>query len=175
MPSAALHLIQDELSITSLDDQPQIKELLQQLLAYIAPSGDNVIAISESENAEEILLDFQLNGERYQLVRFQPPPAPLDTILSPREQQIAQLVAGGLPNKRIAAVLCISSWTVATHLRRIFAKLGVNTRAEMVAQVMRDSKLAFALDKQREAPRERSAKSGDRLQADYRSYADRGW
>jgi DNA-binding CsgD family transcriptional regulator len=36
----------------------------------------------------------------------------------------------------IADVLNISSWTVCTHLRRIFAKLGVGSRAAMVAQLL---------------------------------------
>jgi DNA-binding CsgD family transcriptional regulator len=44
-------------------------------------------------------------------------------------------VALGRQNKVIAAVLNISSWTVCTHLRRIFAKLGVTSRAAMVAKV----------------------------------------
>ncbi len=58
--------------------------------------------------------------------------------LSPREQEIARMVAEGYPNKTIAAVLDISSWTVGTHLRRIFAKLGVRTRASMVARLLED-------------------------------------
>jgi DNA-binding CsgD family transcriptional regulator len=36
-------------------------------------------------------------------------------------------------------VLEISVWTVGTHLRRIFAKLGVGTRASMVAQLLEAS------------------------------------
>jgi hypothetical protein len=39
------------------------------------------------------------------------------------------MVAKGYPNKTIAAVLEISSWTVCTHMRRIFAKLSVGSRA----------------------------------------------
>jgi DNA-binding CsgD family transcriptional regulator len=46
------------------------------------------------------------------------------------------MVARGYPNKTIAAVLDISTWTVGTHLRRIFAKLGVTSRAAMVARIM---------------------------------------
>ncbi len=55
--------------------------------------------------------------------------------LSPREREIVHMVALGHQNKVIAAVLHISSWTVCTHLRRIFAKLGVTSRAAMVAKV----------------------------------------
>jgi DNA-binding CsgD family transcriptional regulator len=55
--------------------------------------------------------------------------------LSPRERQIARLVADGATNRAIGSVLEISLWTVSTHLRRIFAKLGVGSRAEMVAQL----------------------------------------
>lgn len=52
--------------------------------------------------------------------------------LTERELQIVQLVAKGNPNKQIAHRLHISEWTVSTHLRRIFAKLGVDSRAAMV-------------------------------------------
>lgn len=55
--------------------------------------------------------------------------------LSPRESQIARLIADGATNRLIASVLDISLWTVSTHIRRIFAKLGVNSRAEMVAHL----------------------------------------
>lgn len=56
-------------------------------------------------------------------------------LLSDRELQIAQLVALGQSNKQIAQRLSISKWTVLTHLRRIFAKLNVDSRAAMVYQL----------------------------------------
>lgn len=59
--------------------------------------------------------------------------------LSPRELQIARLVARGATNRTIASALEISAWTVSTHLRRIFAKLGVSSRAEMVATLLGQS------------------------------------
>ena len=56
-------------------------------------------------------------------------------VLSPRELQIARMVADGATNRAIAGCLDISLWTVSTHLRRIFAKLAVSSRAEMVAHL----------------------------------------
>ena len=53
-------------------------------------------------------------------------------LLSERELQIVELVAQGKSNKQIAKKLKISEWTVSTHLRRVFAKLNVDSRAEMV-------------------------------------------
>ena len=46
------------------------------------------------------------------------------------------MIAKGYPNKTIAAVFEMHPWTVGTHLRRIFAKLNVPSRAAMVARVM---------------------------------------
>lgn len=55
----------------------------------------------------------------------------ISRLLTARELQIATLVAMGCPNKQVAGKLHISEWTVATYLRRIFAKLNVDTRAAM--------------------------------------------
>ncbi|GBD44979.1 Putative HTH-type transcriptional regulator [bacterium HR40] len=57
--------------------------------------------------------------------------------LSPRELEIARLVARGYPNKTVAAVLDLSPWTVATYLRRIYMKFGVRCRAAMVRELCR--------------------------------------
>ncbi|WP_205820932.1 helix-turn-helix domain-containing protein [Methylobacterium nonmethylotrophicum] len=63
-------------------------------------------------------------------------PSDVLAVLTPRELEIAMLVAAGQVNKRIAARLGISTWTVASHLNRMFCKLGVRTRAEMTARVV---------------------------------------
>jgi DNA-binding CsgD family transcriptional regulator len=86
-----------------------------------------------SNSSEEVLIDTEVNGSRYLLLRM---PNRGRIQLSPREQEIVRMVAKGHPNKVIADVLNISSWTVCTHLRRIFAKLGVGSRAAMVAQLL---------------------------------------
>jgi DNA-binding CsgD family transcriptional regulator len=76
-----------------------------------------------------------LDVARYLLLRL-PQPGTSRVLLSPREREIVRMVAQGHCNKVIAGVLSISSWTVCTHLRRIFAKLGVGSRAAMIARFM---------------------------------------
>jgi DNA-binding CsgD family transcriptional regulator len=82
--------------------------------------------------ADLVILDVEVDGVRCRLLRVPEAPA----ALSPREREIAHMVARGYPNKTIAAVLDISSWTVASHLRRVFSKLGVSSRAAMVARLL---------------------------------------
>ncbi len=93
-----------------------------------------VIAGVAARGGEQVLLDLEVEGVRCVLMR-RPDAAPPEIALSPREREIARMVAKGYPNKTIAGVLEISSWTVSTHLRRIFAKLSVSSRAAMVARL----------------------------------------
>jgi DNA-binding CsgD family transcriptional regulator len=58
--------------------------------------------------------------------------------LTARELEIAGLVAGGATNRQIAEALVISERTVGTHLSRIYAKLGISSRAALAAQRIRD-------------------------------------
>jgi DNA-binding CsgD family transcriptional regulator len=83
--------------------------------------------------------ELRVGGRRYRLVPVDPQEAPENAVpvvelLTPREFQIVALIASGHVNKQVADVLRISEWTVSTHLRRIFAKLGVDTRAAMVSR-----------------------------------------
>ncbi|SDM20498.1 response regulator [Nonomuraea jiangxiensis] len=55
---------------------------------------------------------------------------------SPRELEVLRLVARGSANKEIARTLLISETTVKTHLKHVFAKLGVDTRAAAVVVAM---------------------------------------
>jgi len=58
---------------------------------------------------------------------------PADTVLSPRELDVLELVAEGLSNRAIAGRLHVSEATVKTHLVHVFTKLGVDTRTAAVA------------------------------------------
>jgi non-specific serine/threonine protein kinase len=59
--------------------------------------------------------------------------------LSPREQEIAALVAEGLTNRTIAQALVISERTVDGHVANILGKLGFDTRAQIAAWIARRS------------------------------------
>ena len=51
--------------------------------------------------------------------------------LTQREREVAELAADGLSSKVIGERLFVSTRTVESHLLRIYAKLGVRTRAEL--------------------------------------------
>jgi DNA-binding NarL/FixJ family response regulator len=61
----------------------------------------------------------------------------LSELLTPREREIARLVADGLRNANIAARLGIAEATVAVHLKRIFAKLGIASRVDLALRFRR--------------------------------------
>jgi DNA-binding CsgD family transcriptional regulator len=55
--------------------------------------------------------------------------------LSPREIEVAELVAEGLTNPAIARRLYLSRPTVASHVAHILAKLGFSSRSQIAAWV----------------------------------------
>jgi DNA-binding CsgD family transcriptional regulator len=58
-------------------------------------------------------------------------------VLSERERQVAELVAEGRSNREIGEQLGLSPKTIANHLNRVFARLGLGSRAELAALVER--------------------------------------
>ena len=52
--------------------------------------------------------------------------------LTPREQKVAELAASGLPTREIAAASYLSQKTVEYHLTRVYRKLGVRSKSELV-------------------------------------------
>jgi ATP/maltotriose-dependent transcriptional regulator MalT len=56
-----------------------------------------------------------------------------DLLLSVQELQVARLAAEGLSNREIAERMFLSPRTVASHLYRIFPKIGIRSRAQLAA------------------------------------------
>src|SRR6185437_13179359 len=89
-----------------------VRELVGQL---DRPDSMREPARDNDSSSEVVLLDIELDGLRYLLMRM-PRQSQERLQLSPREYEIVRMVAKGHPNKVIADVLNISSWTVCTHL-----------------------------------------------------------
>lgn len=60
------------------------------------------------------------------------PPAGLPGNLTPREVEVLALIGEGLSNREIGERLVLSQATVKTHVNRIFAKIGTQSRAQAV-------------------------------------------
>ena len=125
--------VADRIEYEDIDGRPDsIETAVRHLVDLVGRQGSEY-----STTATGVLLDVQVGDVRCRLeAAVSPGTAPGKGILSPRESEIARMVAQGYPNKSIAVVLEISSFTVSSYLRRIFAKLNVNSRAAMVAQVL---------------------------------------
>jgi DNA-binding CsgD family transcriptional regulator len=117
--------------------QAEVQDAARRLLALVRKLPPEL-------SGNGMVLDLVVDGTRCVVTRADPTVRPVNGAaagpfasggLTPREQEIARMVADGFTNKEIASVLEISSWTVSTHLRRIFGKLDVGTRAAMVARL----------------------------------------
>ena len=156
--SAAGAFIRSKQESASAEDEPSIDGAVERQLQLLirdlvekAMGRSAAASPGQESGSQEIILDEEVDGYRCLLVRMQTRPERAQVMLSPREQEIARMVAEGYPNKTIAAVLDISSWTVCTHLRRIFAKLNVRSRAAMVARLLEEGLMGEVL-KHNDAP-----------------------
>jgi DNA-binding CsgD family transcriptional regulator len=121
----------------------QVEDLIRTILERKPDNSEGNADFTKDTSPEEIIFDLEIDGFRYLLIQL-PKATQAPVQLSPREREIVRLVALGHSNKIIADVLNISSWTVCTHLRRIFAKLGVGSRAAMVAHLTNIGKTSVA-------------------------------
>jgi DNA-binding CsgD family transcriptional regulator len=56
--------------------------------------------------------------------------------LTPREREVASLVAQGLTNRQIGAALYISEGTAALHVKHVLGKLGMTSRTQVAAWIL---------------------------------------
>ena len=110
-----------------------VDNLVRKLVTHATHMVDSQGSVEQKST--KVILDAEIDGVRCLIVR-EPNMREARVLCTPREREIARMVAKGFPNKAIAAVLEISSWTVGTHLRHVFAKLHVSSRAAMVAKMI---------------------------------------
>jgi DNA-binding CsgD family transcriptional regulator len=106
--------------------EPAIARLWAQGLAM---SGEEAVALALDGPQEEEGRDAVTLAA---VAAYQVPPA-LPGALTPRERQVAALVADGRSNKAIAEELVISPATAARHVANILTKLGFSSRTQIAA------------------------------------------
>jgi DNA-binding CsgD family transcriptional regulator len=128
----------DRMTEASSASRPTLAAVIDDLLTYAhadAPSEGP----AQMRDMEPVLAADH-DGVHYVLLRGKPKRCP-SISLSSRELEIARMISRGHTNRTVAAVLEISPWTVSTHVRRVFAKLGVGSRAAMVATLVSEGLL----------------------------------
>jgi two-component system, NarL family, response regulator LiaR len=135
------------LVLTAYDDDQYIFSLLQAgasgYLLKTAPVNELVKAIRLVKSGESPLdpsiarkVVFRMAGDQGSRIPIGEQ-ASLIEPLTPREQEVLQLLAQGLNNRAIAETLYVSDRTVQAHLTNIFAKMGVSSRLEAVLTAIR--------------------------------------
>jgi DNA-binding CsgD family transcriptional regulator len=122
---------------TAAPQEPTPPRRVQELINEVVSAQQEPEPFKGFLELADVLLDLEFDGIRCILLKTKPSRAPTAT-LSPRELEIVRMVAKGLPNKTIAKVLQISAWTVSSHLRRVFGKLGVTSRTEMIGRLLEE-------------------------------------
>jgi DNA-binding CsgD family transcriptional regulator len=76
-------------------------------------------------------------AEEHGAIRWEDPATVAWSTLTPAERRVVVLVAEGLTNASIARRLSLSRYTVETHLKHVFSKLRVTSRAALAAETVR--------------------------------------
>ncbi len=102
----------------------------------------------KDQSAEQIIRDLLgiLNGapplsppiaRRIMQLAKQNPPASLLVPLTPREEEVLTYIAKGLNRVETGRVLGVSGHTITTHVRAIYSKLDISSRAEAAVEAIR--------------------------------------
>ena len=113
-----------------VDDAEAARTLAQALEVYEAAGA--------TRDASRVLRSLRARGVRKR-PRSSSAADPGGLGLSQREQQVADVLLTGATTKEISEALLLSPHTVVTHVRHIFAKLGVNTRSEVI-EILRSAR-----------------------------------
>lgn len=125
-------------------DAPELWDVAQKLSLTSGPEwlpvvvgGRRLLATSEPVVDGGVLLGFavRLLPEGEAAAPLLSLGAPGLELLTQTEQSVAELAAQGLTNREIGERLFMSRFTVDTHLRSIFRKLGVRSRVELTRRV----------------------------------------
>lgn len=112
---------------------PYVSNLHMDCERVVAASLPEAVLHAEREHGQSLDRHRAID---YALDRCQRPSAHTDrddTVLTAREQQVAEFVSQGLSNRQIAEQLVVSPRTVDHHVENILGKLGFSSRAQVAA------------------------------------------
>lgn len=127
-------------ALEAMEDVPDAARLRRQLAGRFAELGDTDAAVRELRRVHDVLSGMGAEPEldrargQFREVGSRPPvrsSTEAGTTLTPREEEIARLVAERKSNKAVGKALGISPRTVGTHLSNIYKKLDVSGRTEL--------------------------------------------
>lgn len=126
----------DILMLTIQDDDHSVFEsLCMGATGYLIKNTPPGILLKAIEEVHEGGAPMSANIARKVLTSFK---RSTDSPLTDREREILTLLCEGLTYRDIAEKLFVSGNTVQTHIKNIYKKLEVNSRAEAVRKAMRD-------------------------------------
>ncbi len=102
----------------------------QEARGYLRAARDGFDELGSGPWAAQAREELRSAGERSRA--REPDVIDVTDELSPQEAQIAEMAAAGLSNREIGERLFLSHRTVGSHLYRMFPKLGVHSRVELV-------------------------------------------
>jgi DNA-binding CsgD family transcriptional regulator len=134
---------------TTLPSPKLIVQLVALMSLKVAVHVNVLLPVFVHVGADDFIVKpFDPNELLARVRRFVTRPAPSQEVsgtgqaqaghLTPREQEVLQLLADGLRPKEIARRLSLSAKTVAAHIQRMLEKFGLHSRAELIAFAYRE-------------------------------------
>jgi DNA-binding CsgD family transcriptional regulator len=119
-----------------LDDPSRALAPASVLARFVLRGASCVIVPQAAADCAACIASFELSGEGYAILKIdEEGRRDLLDLLTPRELQIALLIAAGRESKAVARYLRISFHTVRVHLGRIYVKLGLHKQTELAGLV----------------------------------------
>ena len=133
---AARRRFEDALDLYGRAGAPyEVARVRVELADVFSTLGAETEAVEQRATAEEAFR--RLGVERLPPARLRrataPPAGQSRPLLTKREREVLELVAGGMSDRRMADVLTVSEHTVHRHVSNILTKLGCSSRAAAVA------------------------------------------
>ncbi|MFE5165288.1 response regulator [Streptomyces sp. NPDC056697] len=125
---------------TFADDDSILAALSAGARGYLTKNAgrQDIVRAIRAAAAGQSVLDHEVQNRLLATVRTRPPTdaQPLPPNLTRREREVLTLIGQGLPNRAIAEKLFISEATVKTHINNLFAKAGIQDRADAVRRAI---------------------------------------